>query len=366
MTQCTTRRALLAAGLPALAAASINTSRKKTRPLPTVGEFVRFTDPTTESTVVRLTNPASASYLPAPGNRFVSIKERFLVFSSSRTGRAAPVYLDLRNGLLRPLAPAIGLAPDSLCLDSTGRSLYLLDEKDLKQVSLAGRRVEVLARGVSAFALGNTSGEMIVVRDGRLEQLTEHGSPLAADVEPWCALRPGGMGCAFARRPSADGLELWYTAIPGASATPPRLLVKGRISNPLWSPDGKSLLFLRQVAANDAVVSEIHEAFPETAVEQRVAPTSQFAAFAMNADGSVFVGASGSKAQPTIILLLRSVQREFTLCEHRASHAASVRPVFSPDSRRVYFQSDRQGQSALYSVNVEALVEPTASTGAFE
>jgi oligogalacturonide lyase len=74
------------------------------------------------------------------------------------------------------------------------------------------------------------------------------------------------------------------------------------------------------------------------------------------------VGASRSKAQPTIIILLRSLQRELTLCEHRASHPAAVAPVFSPDSRRVYFESDHQGKTALYSVNVEQLVEPTNAT----
>ena len=36
-------------------------------------------------------------------------------------------------------------------------------------------------------------------------------------------------------------------------------------------------------------------------------------------------------------------------------------PVFSPDARRVYFQSDREGKPAIYSVNVEQLVEPIAS-----
>jgi oligogalacturonide lyase len=53
------------------------------------------------------------------------------------------------------------------------------------------------------------------------------------------------------------------------------------------------------------------------------------------------------------------VHRELTLCEHRASNPSAVSPVFSPDSRRVYFQSDHEGKSALYSVNVEKLVEPT-------
>jgi oligogalacturonide lyase len=48
-----------------------------------------------------------------------------------------------------------------------------------------------------------------------------------------------------------------------------------------------------------------------------------------------------------------------TLCEHHAKDATTVCPVFAPDSRRVYFQSDREGKAAIYSVNVESLVEPT-------
>jgi oligogalacturonide lyase len=90
-----------------------------------------------------------------------------------------------------------------------------------------------------------------------------------------------------------------------------------------------------------------------------VVSTSQFAAFAPNANGSVFVGASRSVAQPTVLLLLRTTAREFTLCEHKASNPATVSPVFSPNSQRVYFQSDREGKWALYSVNVEKLIEAT-------
>lgn len=355
---------MLAAGLPMGLAAALNAPPKKSKPLPSVGEFVRFIDPTTESTVVRLTNPSTASFLPGAGNRFLSLKERFLVFSSDRTGRFTPFRLDLRTGALRPLARTADLLPRSLCLDALGRFLYLVDGTSLKQISLVNSKVQTLSDGVSAFAVANSPADLLAVRRGRLEQLNGK-APLAENVGDWCALQPGGSGCAFARNITADGQELWYVSVSRPSNPAPNaramLLAKGRVSNPFWSPDGKSLLFLRDVPSNGIFVSEIHEAYPETGVEQRVAATSQFAAFAPNGDGSVFVGASRSKAQPTLILMLRLPQRELTLCEHRASHPAAVTPVFSPDSRRVYFQSDHQGKSALYSVNVEALVEPTTA-----
>ena len=73
--------------------------------------------------------------------------------------------------------------------------------------------------------------------------------------------------------------------------------------------------------------------------------TSQYAAFARNWDGSVFVGASRSKAQPDIVLPVRDVRREMVLCEHRAKRAETVSPAFSPNSQRVYFKAIAKGNS---------------------
>jgi oligogalacturonide lyase len=38
-----------------------------------------------------------------------------------------------------------------------------------------------------------------------------------------------------------------------------------------------------------------------------------------------------------------------------------VTPLFSPDSQRVFFQSDRDGKPAVYRVQVERFVENTDS-----
>jgi oligogalacturonide lyase len=343
--------ALLPAGLFAQTA-------PKTKPLPRAGEFVAFSDPTTEARVVRLTNPASASWLPAPANRFVSRDRRFLIFSSDRSGLTAPFQLDLHTGLAHQVAETGGLAPLSLCLDDRERSLYLVDGGMLVEISLSNGKRRAIAEDVEAFAAGGGS-EFVIIRSGRLILLST-GRVLADQVSAFCVLRPGTSGCLFSREPSPEEKEFWLVPFD-SSGSKPVLLAKGRVSDPFWSPGGSSLLFLRDVPGPNGFVSEIHEVLIATLAEQSVAPTSQFAAFAPNSNASVFVGASRSKAQPTVILLLRSVKRELTLCEHRSSHPALVSPVFSPDSRRVYFESDHEGKPALYSVNVEVLVEPTTA-----
>jgi oligogalacturonide lyase len=355
-----TRRAMLV-GVPGCLLASVSPS-KKAKPLPRVGEFVRFLDPLTETPVVRLTNPTTSSFLPAPTNRFVSVKNRFLIFSSDRAGTLAPFQLDLRSGVLTQLAKPRNLVPQSVCLNAKANGIYLLDGDLLQEIALSNRKQRVIAEGVSAFcelqaATSTSEPDFVLVRQQRLETLRGGGRALADYVENFCLTRPGGQGSLFLKQPDQGDRQLWYA--PFSSGAQPVLLASGQVTNPVWTRDGDRLLFLREIAQSNSTVSEIHSVNPENQSEQSVARTSQFAAFSPNADNSVFVGASRSKAQPTLLLLLASVQRELTLCEHRASRPASVSPVFSPDSKRVYFQSDHDGKSALYSVNVEQLIEST-------
>jgi oligogalacturonide lyase len=62
-----------------------------------------------------------------------------------------------------------------------------------------------------------------------------------------------------------------------------------------------------------------------------------------------------------LLLLLRVARRELTLCEHRSSDPMLVAPVFSPSSQRVFFQSDRHGKPAIYTMAVERFVEETTT-----
>jgi len=356
--------------LPAALAAQTSRSRPKAKPLPSVGEFVRFTDPTTETFVVRLTSLTSSSYLPSALNRFVSVKDRYLVFSSDRNGPMAPFQVDLHSGVVRQLASPAHLVAQSLCLDPKERWLYFLDGDRLTRTDLTKKDAkrqapETLADGVSSFSI-SSNGTAFLIRSGSLQSLETSGEPqtilAAPDAGASCLAQPaGGLGCVVMRELGPSEKEFWYAAAAGAN---PVLLAKGAIANPCWSPNGQSLLFLRDMSKQpDVVLTEIHEVGLNGLGEHCLAPTSMFASFAPNFDGSVFVGASRSKAQPNVVLLLRTAKREMTLCQHHASHPAGVSPSFSPDARRVYFQSDEEGKPALYSVNVELLVEPPGESG---
>jgi len=353
-----TRRAMLAL-LPASLAAQTTVRSTKGKPLPVVGEFFRFSDPITENPVVRLTNTGSASFLPAPANHFISVKERFLLFSSDRSGKLAPFQVDLRSGVLRQIGETSNLLAKSLCLDPKERVLYLIDDGQLKEIELGNRKSRTRTERVTSFSL--SAGGLFVIRDSKLEFWNSDGpTPIADSVGSECWSRPGGDGCLFQREIAEKMREFWYTAGNGRSV----MLAAGRIADPFWSPDGESILFLRDVPTANVMLSEIHEVLVTGGAERCVSATSQFASFAPNGNASVFVGASRSKAQPTVGLQLRTPQREMVLCEHHASHPENVTPVFSPDSRRVYFQSDHQGKPAIYSVNVELLVEPVAAAAA--
>jgi len=113
-----------------------------------------------------------------------------------------------------------------------------------------------------------------------------------------------------------------------------------------------------------------------TGKERVVSRCTRFGWLSANDDNSVIVGASRSLAGPNIYLLFSRLQREFTVCEHASSGkaypiagtersdpwASAPEPVFSSDSRWIYFVSDREGLPAIYRTAVPDLVEETRRT----
>ena len=328
----------------------------------------QFLDPATEFDLFRLTNPQYNSWLPAPHLHFISRRGRFLIHSSDQSGTTQIYRLDWHTGQSRQLTNAAALDKATPALSADEKSVIYFDGATLKQLALATLRERTLAdmpaswertTGLSVSSEtptavwverqnGRSRIRRLQIARGEVKSVLEADGRIS-DVQ----LRP--------RRPMVlyrkDG-ALWTVSLDGGSDAEVKTEV-GRAAGPaLWSPDGATFLYL-SIPSDPHQLTTLREFAVEAGTDRLVAKTSQFASFGINGDASVFVGASRSLASPYILLLLRSVRRELTLCEHRSSDPIAVEPVFSPDSQNIFFTSDRRGKRCIYRAHVEKFVEET-------
>jgi oligogalacturonide lyase len=355
-----TRRAFLASGL-----ASFGFAEQKGALLPSA--WHRYSDPSTEFEVLRLTNPAHACSLPAYYNRTLARHGGFLLYSSDDTGSPQAYRMDLHSGESRRLTEAANLDISSIAMLPDEHSLCYFDGPLLHQVVLGNLK----ARGVYEIAEGwERCAGSSVADDGsaligesragasrlRAIGLQKGGARTVADV-PFILSHPQ------ARPKRAQVLyrqadeALWLVNSDGIQ-NHKLPLAAGRIGPARWSPDGRTVLYLN-LPDDPTQLHAIRECSPDQNSDKLVARTSQFAHFGCNTNTSVFVGASQNRTAPYILILLRLTRRELSLCEHRASNPAMVAPIFSADSQQIFFESDRDGKPAIYRIHVEKLVEET-------
>jgi oligogalacturonide lyase len=351
--------------LVSIAGAAGYISDAKSQVLPS--ETRRYPDAATEFDVYRLTNPAHQSWLPASYERAVSRKDGFLIYSSDRAGSVQAYRMDLKSGQSRTLTRAENLVRESLTLAPDERNFYYLDGRSVFMASLGsnhtkevhrieegfelGRGFSVSEDGLYALLVEQKAGigrlRLITLRSGGAQTLLESPDPIS-DPLP----RPRRAGVLYRR-----GNELWLVNFDGGQNRKLRIAVGG-LGPAVWSEDGKTVVYLN-FPADPKQLNNLRESTPDTNEDHLIAVTSQFISFGGNADSSVLVGASGSKASPYVLLLVRAAKRELTLCEHRASDPRLVAPIFSPNSQRVFFQSDKDGKLAIYSMVVDKLVAET-------
>ncbi|MBM3761780.1 MAG: hypothetical protein FJW36_16225 [Acidobacteria bacterium] len=324
----------------------------------------RFLDPSTEVEVLALSDTSNASYLPHHYNRSISSRNGFLVYATETTQGIQASRLDIKGGATRIITSSAAMDPKSLALSPDDRTLYFADSNQLLAVPVSGGKPRELYKAAApkAFQKGISlaeDGTAITVVDGnRLVYIPTNTTlkpRIFAEIPDHCeqaALTK--FGSVFFRDHS-KAIHLIATT-PGAKSQ--HLPIEGEVGPALWNPDGRSLIYLK-LNQGKGIANSLHEFSLDTNKETLVGKTSQYVHFGRNADSSVFVGASGSKAQPYILLMLRITRRELALCEHKASDATMCAPVFSPNSQRIYFQSDRLGKPAIFSVAVERLVEKT-------
>ena len=329
----------------------------------------RYSDPTTELTVFQLTDPQHASALPPHYARAVSHKGNFLIYASDASGSTQAYRLDLKSGQARLLTDAEHFDSACFTLLADERSFCYVDGSRLYSSSFASLRprqvyeapegyrptgMSVSEDGLYAALIEKREShyrlQFIHMADGMATMLAEGGQENDEFSDP--SPRPRRASVLYRRAGGA-----WLANSDGKQNY--RLkLADGVAAAAAWSPDGRSVLYLN-VPPDAHKLRNIREFTPDTNEDKAVSDTTQYACFERNGDGSVFVGASGSKASPYVLLLVRAVHREFTLCEHRASDPAMVAPIFSPNSQNVFFTSDQHGKPAIYRIAVDKLVEET-------
>lgn len=350
----------------ALAASPVAAEIDKGKVFPT--DWRRFADSATEFESFRLTDPAYTSRLPRHYNRAIAKRGGFLLFTCDRTGSNQVYRMDLKTGETRQLTQGAQVDPAFVALLPNDSSFCYFDGPVLRQVNLGNLRdrdVYTVPDGWTRTAGGSITGDGVSAvfaeqREGksRLQlvniarrtatQVAEASFPITDPVP-----RPRRAQILYREGDTA----LWLTNFDGQQNR--RLRTgPGTIGPSMWAPDGKTILYL--LFPDDKTrLNAIRELTPDENVDKQLAPTSQFAHFGANGDTSVFIGASRNKASPHLLLLLRITRRELTIAEHRASDPAMVAPVFSPDSQRIYYTSDRHGKPAIYSMRVERFVEKT-------
>lgn len=327
-------------------------------------ERKRYADPLTEFEVIRLTEPDYSSFLPPAHQRPVARRGGFLLYASDRQGSLQILRMDLKSGASQVLTSAAALAPHSLSLAPDERTVCFADGRWICALSLAGRTVRrIYQASADVSALHGAEGNQLLVvetsGDTSRLRLAHQGRTGAATLlevrgrisDPMFRLK---RPLILYRR---DNAGLWVMNPDGKHHrrlnTP-----EGSIARAHFSPDGRAVLYLH-APPDKSKLPSIREIDLESGEDRQIAVTSRFIDFAPNPDASVFVGVSGSIAQPTILLLVRAVRRELTLCEHRATDASQVHAQLSPSSQRMFFQSDRHGKPALYMMNIERFVEKT-------
>jgi oligogalacturonide lyase len=327
----------------------------------------RYADPATEFTVARLTDPEHASFLPAYFGRAIARRGNFLIYSSDLGGRLEAFRLDLKNGQSKQITEAEALNAASLTLLADDHGFYYFDGAKLMASNLSNMRAREVYRVPEGFESGPGSSvtddgqyaaviekkgslyrlQLIQTAKGAATKLFEGDEELRDPI-----IRPRRASVLYRR-----GGAVWLANFDGQQNYRLRL-AEGETGPAMWSPDGRSVLYLSYPEDKHKLHS-LREFKPDTNEDKLVANTSQFVNFGCNADATVFVGASESKASPYVLLLVRAVKRELTLAEHKASDPRTVAPVFSPNSQRVYYGSDEHGKMAIYSMAVEKLVEET-------
>jgi oligogalacturonide lyase len=322
-------------------------------------------DPLTENDMIRLTDPKAAHRLPL--GSYVASRANAVLTATEQggtPGKPQIARIDLRTGLGRILTEAEALDAASPSFTPDERWIQYIDGKRFLQMPAGGGKerelyvtegafepvgVAVTVDGLSGYVVERMGGAWRLIQaplltKGTAGVLAESGEAIGR-VLP----RPKRASVAYHRGGA------WWMVNTDGKQNRKLPTAEGAGVGGFWSADGTALWYL----AN----GQVRVCDPDANRDQLWAKSSQFVQMGRNGDGSVLVGMSGSKAGPYVLITLRVTKRERPLVAHKASHPGRTPPVFSPNSQRIFFESDFEGNPAVYMLLVDRLVEKIEAEG---
>ena len=325
-------------------------------------ESQRYQDPTTDLDVYRLTDPAYSSTLPAYYNRDIARNSSYLLFSCDRNGSPQAFRMDLKSGSTRQLTDVADLDGSSLTLTPdnrsfcyfAGRSLYTSNTSSLRERKLYDVPEDwERSDGMSVGPDGTHATFAEQQGDGsRLRMVTLGQGIVRTVVEAPVRHQPSDSPAHARADPLPAGRDaLWLVNTDGKQNRQLKMRRRHASGRPIGRPTaGPSL---SELPRGSQAAHRLRELTPDTDTDKLVAKTSQFAAFGFNTTHPCSSAPAATRLHPRAAAAACAPAREMTLCEHKASHPVAVAPQFSPDSQRIYFQSDRHGKPAIYDARGE-------------
>lgn len=368
------------------------------------GAATTLTDELTGREIERLSDPSVLHHLPHYHHRILSRSGNDMLVAAEFGGSRQIYGMRLPGGELRQITAGTGLEPYSPHMLARGRSCYLVQENELREVSLrngSASRFYTAPEGwrLTGHLSASADDRFVVLVEMRSEDwrakpeeqfqtqplcrirvvdTTQRSDWLAVEAQAWIThpqVRPGRREILFTHEGPASKVKqrLWLAPFQNGQAKPvlPRTGDE-QTGAERWTPSGREVSFVHYPDATGRGAT-LRRLDPESGQTRELARCTRFGWYGPNSDHSAIAGASRSLAGPNIYVLFPKLNREITISEHSASlepypvagtealdyHAAEPVTFFSPDSKWVYYVSDREGTPSLYRADVSEFVEPT-------
>lgn len=354
-------------------------------PLPFGGKKVLH-DPMTGREIWQMTSGAFTSHAPYMYSRAFSHDEKYLVFSSDRSGSFQLYRMDIESGETLQLTDVENYENMGLRVDHSGREVYFVAGSTIRAVEIetgaarlvadfaglsGGRRIgarfcltdddrRVLVDylrpdGAVALGMAGTGGakpEEVFVFPG-VERISHvNFCPGNNDLITFNALpdRQDEQELQSACRARAWKLNLRTLAAEPFLTVPPGF----RATHEYWAPDGSRLYF--HIKSVPGWVPASIAYIPRDGGAIRTVFTSESMMLghsSVNNDQTRIVSDSQAPGQNELVLIDIATGSHEILCWPNASgrpHPNHVHPAFSPSGQMVIYTSDTTGWAQIYLV----------------